>query len=159
MWEQHTSGLEVGFHLSRRPYDPALPGLLCVHGAGGQGQLFRAQLAGLSRVANVAAVDLPGHGQTPGPSYESIQDYASWLADFIECGPIRPFLLGHSMGGAVAQTLALARPGLIRGLILAATSARLRVAPDLLQMLRDDYPRACEEIVSGLMAPAAMKSF
>ena len=155
MWEQHTYGLEIGLRVSRRAYDASLPSLLCVHGAGGQGMLFRAQLSGLAREANLAAIDLPGHGDSPGPSYESIEDYAGWLADFIECGPIRPIVLGHSMGGAIAQTLAVNRPELISGLVLAATGARLKVSPALMENFRNDYEKACADLVSMAYSSAA----
>ena len=118
--------------------------------------MFRAQLAGLSRTANIAAIDLPGHGETPGPSFKTIEAYAAWTADFLERGPVRPVVLGHSMGGAIAQTLALARPDLLRGLILAASGALLKVLPALLDTLRTDYAKACADIVSMAYGPAAL---
>ena len=41
------------------------------------------------------------------------------------------------MGGAIAQTLALARPEHLAGLILIGTGARLRVLPRLVELLRE----------------------
>jgi len=40
--------------------------------------------------------------------------------------------MGHSMGGAIAQLLALTMPQRVRGLILLATGAHLPVSPSLL---------------------------
>ena len=155
MWKQHGGGSEIGLYTSKPPFDPSLPSLLCVHGAGGSGRLFRAQLSGLARMANVAALDLPGHGQTTGDAMGSIGEYAGWVADFIRKGPVRPILLGHSMGGAIAQTVALNEPGLLSGLVLAASGAKLRVSPKLLEGVRNDYPQACSDLVSMAYGPEA----
>jgi pimeloyl-ACP methyl ester carboxylesterase len=126
-----------------------------VHGSGGCGAGFLPQLSGLDGHLNVAAVDLPGHGDTPGPGMESVDAYAAWLGDFLEAGPVRPVLLGHSLGGAVVMSLALARPHLVRGLILAGTGSRLRVLPAILDgVLANFHPTVCM-IVQTAYARAA----
>lgn len=146
MWERHIGGETIGMELGRRGFDPAWPSLLMIHGAGGRGLNFLPQLSGLGEV-NCAAPDLPGHGDTPGPGRDSVEGYADWLAGFIAAGPIRPVLLGHSMGGAIAMTLALKHPGLVRGLILAGTGARLKVMPAILEGIKADFPATVKMIV------------
>lgn len=47
-------------------------------------------------------------------------------------------LVGHSLGGAVALELALARPELVDGLVLIASGARLPVPADVLARVRAD---------------------
>jgi pimeloyl-ACP methyl ester carboxylesterase len=64
-----------------------------------------------------------------------VEDYAAWVAGFIAAGPVRPWLLGHSLGGAIALSLGLARPELLSGLVLWGTGARLRVLPAILEGL------------------------
>lgn len=155
MWQEHVNHKSLGLVQGRKPFDPARPSLLMVHGAGGRGEAFLPQLSGLSGQVNVAAIDLPGHGDTPGPGLEHIQDYADWLADFLASGPLRPVLLGHSMGGATAMTLAAQRPELIRGLILVGTGARLKVMPALLQGLAQDFPTTVGSIVRFAYADQA----
>ncbi|MGD9124278.1 MAG: alpha/beta hydrolase [Desulfarculaceae bacterium] len=155
MWKQHIADQKTGLRRGRTPFDPARPSLLCVHGAGGRGQGFLPQLSGLSSEINVAAIDLPGHGQTPGPSCERIEDYAHWLADFLQAGPLRPVLLGHSMGGAIAMTLALEHPGLLRGLVLVGTGAKLGVLPAILDGLLQDFAATVKMIVAYAYAPDA----
>jgi pimeloyl-ACP methyl ester carboxylesterase len=135
-------GLEIG----RGGFDPARPSLLMVHGSGGRGAGWLPQLSGLREV-NVAALDLPGHGATPGPGFSRVEDYAAWVAEFIAAGPIRPVLMGHSLGGAIAQMVALTRPELLRGLILVGTGCRLRVLPAILEGLARDYPATVKLIV------------
>lgn len=147
MWSEHLKGREIGFRQGRGDYDPAKPDLLMLHGAGGSTMNYLLQLSGLGGVCNPAALDLPGHGQTPGPASDSVEVYTDWLAEFLDAGPVRPVLLGHSMGGAIAQTLALKRPDLISGLILVGTGCRLRVAPAILEGVATNFGPAVEMIV------------
>jgi pimeloyl-ACP methyl ester carboxylesterase len=48
------------------------------------------------------------------------------------------------MGGAVALELALHHPEMLAGLVLVATGAKLPVAPELLDTIRDDYESAVQ---------------
>lgn len=59
------------------------------------------------------------------------RDAAVWLLGRLRGE--RPVLVGHSLGGAVALEVALLDPQAIRGIVLVASSARLRVAPMLLE--------------------------
>jgi pimeloyl-ACP methyl ester carboxylesterase len=113
------------------------PLLVLVHGAGGSADLWQPQLDGLADVARIVAPDLPGHGPLGGRGGVSIAAYAEWLAGFVsalDAGPV--VLVGHSMGGAIAQTLALAQPERLAGLVLLGTAARLPVLPRLVELLR-----------------------
>jgi pimeloyl-ACP methyl ester carboxylesterase len=112
-------------------------------------------LSGLGHEFNLAAIDLPGHGNTPGPGRDRVEEYAAWMEEFLRAGEVKPVLLGHSMGGAIAQTLALQSPELLEGLILWGTGARLRVLPALLQNLAQDFPAAVDLLASLAFAPAA----
>jgi len=147
MWEQHLAGKEIGLEIGRSGFDPSRPSLLMVHGSGGRAAGFRPQLS-LMRGANLAAIDMPGHGATPGPGLTTVTAMADWLADFLAAGPIRPVLLGHSLGGAVVQTLALARPELISGLVLFGTGSRLKVLPAIIDGLEKDPDATFELIIS-----------
>jgi pimeloyl-ACP methyl ester carboxylesterase len=114
------------------------PTVVLVHGAGGSADLWQPQFDGLADVARLVAIDLPGHGPLRGRGGASVPAYADWLAGFLtalDAGPV--VLVGHSMGGAIAQTLALARPDHLTGLVLIGTAARLRVLPRLVELLRD----------------------
>jgi pimeloyl-ACP methyl ester carboxylesterase len=126
------------------------PALVLVHGAGGAGALWAPQLEGLADVARVIAPDLPGHGPLAGRPRPSVAAYAAWLVQFLDAlGLDRVVLGGHSMGGAVAQTLALERPERLAGLVLVATGARLRVFARILELLRDRPPEG-RSLLRGL---------
>jgi pimeloyl-ACP methyl ester carboxylesterase len=135
MWTKHDLKGGVGLTVASAPFDPVRPSLLCVHGSGGSGVEFAEMFTHLAGRVNAAALDLPGHGATPGPSMNRVEDYAAWVAGFIAAGPVRPWLLGHSLGGAIALAVGLARPELLSGLVLWGTGARLRVLPAILEGL------------------------
>jgi pimeloyl-ACP methyl ester carboxylesterase len=119
-----------------------------VHGAGGNSLLWKRTLQYLSGESVAFAVDLPGH-----PSGEitckTVGDYAEAVFEFIaERGIERPVVCGHSMGGAVALTLALVHPDELGGLALASTGAKLGVDPTILEGLRGKPLRAVEQLIT-----------
>jgi branched-chain amino acid transport system permease protein len=66
------------------------------------------------------APDMPNFGRSgelPGePDFDA---YADWVAAFIQArGMDKPVVVGHSLGGTVAISLAARRPGLLGGLVL-----------------------------------------
>jgi pimeloyl-ACP methyl ester carboxylesterase len=131
------------------------PPLVLIHGAGGSAELWQPQLDGLAGVARVVAPDLPGHGPLGGRGKPSVAAYAEWLGGFLGAlGEEPPVLVGHSMGGAVAQTLALARPERLAGLVLVSTGARLRVLARIVDLLRQ-HPREGQSLIQDLSFGAA----
>jgi pimeloyl-ACP methyl ester carboxylesterase len=95
------------------------------------------------------ALDLPGHGKSPGTGHQSIEAYADDVEGFIQSiGFSTAVIVGHSMGGAIALEFAIRRPKRVLGLGLLATGARLRVAPVLLQATAD--PARISEAVALL---------
>ncbi|MDI3317717.1 MAG: alpha/beta hydrolase [Bacillota bacterium] len=138
-------GLPVRLWATGEPADQAAgrPWLLAVHGAGGGARHWLPLLRLLARERLLAlAPDLPGHGGSAARTGEvSIPAYAAWLGRLLDAlaaswpGLGRPWLAGHSMGGAIAQEAALAFPERLAGLVLVATGARLRVAPAFLEQM------------------------
>lgn len=109
--------------------------LILVHGAGGDHTHWPAELRRLPRV-NVYALDLPGHGRSAGRGRTSIGDYADTVDLFAQTLELEGVsVIGHSMGGAIAQTLALRRPPWLVSVVLVGTGARLRVHPLILDGL------------------------
>lgn len=102
------------------------PFVLC-HGFSGSTHDFALSIDTLAADRPVIALDHRGHGRseklgaTDGYSIDQIAADLVALIDAEIGGPVH--LLGHSMGGAVALRLTLARPGLVRSLIMMDTSA------------------------------------
>ena len=129
--------------------------VVLIHGAGGNHLLWPAALRRLQG-ATVYALDLPGHGRSRGPGRELIGDYAADVAGFMEAAGIdRAVLMGHSMGGAIAQQVALEIPQRVGGLVLLGTGARLPVAPAILEGIQHDPSRTVEQIMAWAWGPGA----
>jgi pimeloyl-ACP methyl ester carboxylesterase len=87
----------------------------------------------------VYTLDLPGHGRSEGSGCDHIERYAEAVVTLMDCvGIEKGVIVGHSMGGAIAQTMALAHADRVAGLVLVATGARLRVSPAILEGIRSD---------------------
>ena len=120
----------VGYKTGEKGISPDRPTLVLIHGAGGSSQTFLHQLRRLDRTMNVVAVELPGHGNTPGPGRDTISGHAAWMEEILSSFPIESFFLGgHSMGGAICQELALRSSLPLKGIILISTGEELHVSP------------------------------
>lgn len=94
------------------------PDVALVHGFGGAASNWALVAPALAERSRVVVPDLPGHGGSsglPGPP-ERLDPFADRVAALLE----RPsVLVGHSLGGVVALRLAVRRPELVRGVVLA----------------------------------------
>lgn len=101
--------------------------LLLVHGFGGAKEDFADFLDDLAAMGwHAVAPDLRGHGDSDKPDEEGAYSFEIFTADLValigQLGWDRCALLGHSMGGMVAQHLVLDRPDLVGALVLMDTS-------------------------------------
>lgn len=132
------------------------PALLCLHGAGGSHQHWGYQIADWSRLTRTLMVDLPGHGRSAPPGCTRIAGYSRVVLALLDMLRLdQAVLVGHSMGGAVALWTALNAAQRVAGLVLVGTGARLRVAPDLLDGLRDAPAATVARISDMMYAPHA----
>jgi pimeloyl-ACP methyl ester carboxylesterase len=108
------------------------PPLILIHGAGGTHLHWSPETRRIPG-ERIYAIDLPGHGKSEGIGKQFIADYAAAIIAFMDSLKMtRAIFGGHSMGGAIALTLALDHPSRTLGLVLAGTGARLKVAPQIL---------------------------
>ncbi len=100
--------------------------LLFLHGLGSCGQDWLLQTPTFCSRFRVVAPDLHGHGQTDKPrKHVSIAQMTADVACLLdELGVKRTHIVGLSMGGCVAQQLALDDPARVRSLTLVNTFAR-----------------------------------
>ena len=123
-------GRSVGLHDAGS--GPGAP-LLVLHGYTGSKEDFTPVVDTLAADRRVVVVDLPGHGDSPGPDDPAaygLGALTAWVlrvADALDLGELH--LLGHSMGGLLAQRIASLASQRLRSLILADTG---------LGALRDD---------------------
>src|SRR3984957_16848478 len=129
----HVSG--VGLAWAERAGGPErTPTLVLCHGFTGSSLDFSLQVDALAADRRVVTLDQRGHGastKTGRLDAYTIGQLVEDLTAFIETvggGPVD--LLGHSMGGRVVMGVVLARPDLVRSLILMDTSAWSFLPPD-----------------------------
>ena len=129
------------------------PVLVLVHGSGGDHTHWPEGLRHHHGM-RVFAPDMPGHGRSAGTGCESVEDYADVIDRFVgNLGIEKAAVAGHSLGGAVAMTLALMRPEWLSGIILVGTGARLRVHPKILDGLTTAFEDTVEVILGALFGP------
>jgi len=99
--------------------------VLLIHPVGLDLTYWGDQIEALRARYDVIAFDLPGHGRSPGrPEDVTFAGFASATASLIEQHAAAPVhVVGISVGGMIAQTLALSHPALVRSLTLIATAA------------------------------------
>ena len=131
------------------------PDVVLIHGAGGNHLVWPPTLRRLPG-ASVYAIDLSGHGRSNGDGHAQITDYAAEVIRFLDAVELdQTVLIGHSMGGAIAQAVALIAPERVAKLALLSTGARLRVSDALLEKLAQDPEGAAQMIAKWAWAPGA----
>ncbi|ERK72937.1 alpha/beta fold hydrolase [Leifsonia aquatica] len=101
--------------------------VVLLHGLGGDIGFWDAELPALERDFDVIALDLRGSGATPSSAGgHEISDLADDVVAVLDdAGVARAHVVGFSMGGLVAQALALRHPGRLNRLVLASTYATM----------------------------------
>jgi len=128
--------------------------IVFIHGAGGSTLSWVFQKTYFEGSYTVFLVDLPGHGRSDGPPSASIGGYAEALKRTFEENAITSaFIAGHSMGGAVAMDFALRYPGLVKGIVLIGTGARLKVYPEILEGIVKDKEKTARMIIDTAFSP------
>lgn len=99
-----------------------MPALVFLHYWGGSSRTWHLVIERLAASARCVAIDHRGWGQSSAPAAgHGIADLAAdALAVITALGLTEYILVGHSMGGKVAQMLAGQRPGGLRGVVLVA---------------------------------------
>ena len=101
------------------------PTVLMLHGIGGGHTAFAPQVETLAAAGyRAVAWDMPGYGRSAPIepyTFKGLAQSALNLIDALQCESVT--LLGHSMGGMVAQELIARRPDRVKRLVLCGTSA------------------------------------
>jgi 3-oxoadipate enol-lactonase len=138
--------------------------LLLVHGFTGAKEDFAPWLDQLAALGwHAVAPDLRGHGESSKPREESaysfklMADDGLRLADALGWGQF--VLLGHSMGGMIAQLMAVTEPSRLTGLVLMDTAhgPLEHLSPEMVAgavaVVRADGMSALAEVTAGRQGP------
>lgn len=108
--------------------DQALPsptnGVVFIHGVGGSARAWQWQAESFRAAGYTPlALDLPGYGGRPAIERIDFEEFSEDVeAQVAAAGLVRPVLVGHSLGGMIAQTMLRRKPDGYRAVILVGTS-------------------------------------
>ncbi len=152
----HANGIQIAYeiHGSGRP-------LLLIAGLGYSRWMWRWMVPGLAERFQVITFDNRGVGESekpPGPyTAEMLAEDTAVLMETL--GLENAIVMGHSMGGFIAQALALNRPELVGQLVLSATNFggpnHIPVTPAALAVLLDTSADPVTRFKNGLAVSTA----
>jgi pimeloyl-ACP methyl ester carboxylesterase len=148
--ELQVGGRRVFAGTGGRDFDPALPTIVFLHGAGMDHTVWALQTRWFAHHGRgVLALDLPGHGRSEGPALRLIGEMADFvLATLDAAEATRAALIGHSMGALIALETAARGAGRIAALALLGMAPVMPVHPDLLAAAAKGEHSAVELMVS-----------
>ncbi len=109
------NGLKVAYRVQGDGDD-----VLMIHGWASSSRMWQSLMGALAPRFRCWALDLPGFGDSDKPTngWYSIQTYVELARDFMAAHEMhQPDLLGHSMGGMIALSLAAESPAALRRLV------------------------------------------
>lgn len=139
------------------------PALVFVHGLSSNLAFWEHQLGAFTATHRVLALDLPGFGASDRPDAPYTPPwYAGVLEGWMDAvGVPQAVVVGHSMGGQIAVTLALESPDRVRALVLSAPAGLERFQPGHAQWMKDYWheSRALEASEQDIRANIAHMAF
>lgn len=125
------------------PQGSAAP-LVFVHGLSSWMGFWEHQVPAFAAERRVLALDLPGYGASGRPDAPYTPP---WYAELVDAwleglGVDEAVLVGHSMGGQVALTLALNHPERVKALVLSAPAGFERFDPGAARFMKDHWHEA-----------------
>jgi pimeloyl-ACP methyl ester carboxylesterase len=143
--------------------DGSGPPIVMIHGLAGQLRNFaRPMVEDLARDYRVIRVDRPGSGyspRSPGTSAR-LRVQAETIAEMIRILKLdRPLVVGHSLGGALALSLALNHPDVVGGLALIAPLTQvqdIKEVPEVFKGLVIRSPAMRKAVAWTIATPMGM---
>ncbi|MES2538422.1 MAG: alpha/beta hydrolase [Pseudomonadota bacterium] len=142
-----------------KPFDPALPTAVFIHGAQNDHSVWGLQSRYFAHHGfGVLAVDLPGHGRSEGPALTGIEVMADWLLALLDAAGVRQAtLIGHSMGSIIALETSARAPNRVRKIALVATAYPMKVSDALLDTAKQDEHKAIDMVTIWSHSTIAQK--
>ena len=142
----HVDGHEAYAYTGGKPFDPALPCVVFIHGALNDHSVWTLLARWCAHHGwGVLAVDLPGHGRSAGQPLTSVEAIAGWLHRLLDAAGVeRAALVGHSMGSLIALEAA----SRASNLVMVGTAYPMKVSEALLSTARD-RPEAAMAMVTA----------
>jgi len=112
--------------------DPNMPAVLLIHGFMSSNRQWDLNVERLSAQHHLVMVELWGHGSSPRPTDPTAFELANYLAEFealrAEIGIDKWWVIGQSLGGALALRYAHAHPDRINGVVFTNSRSTFALA-------------------------------
>lgn len=131
-----------------KPFDPALPTAVFIHGAQNDHSVWVLQTRYFAHHGfGVLAIDLPGHGRSKGSPLASVEAMADWLLALLDAAGVRQaMLVGHSMGSLIALETSYRAPDRVSKIALVATAYPMKVSDALLEAAKNEEQKAIDMV-------------
>jgi pimeloyl-ACP methyl ester carboxylesterase len=152
-------GREAYAYTGGKPFDPALPCVVFIHGALNDHSVWTLLARWFAHHGHaVLAVDLPGHVRSEGPPLPDVEALADWVLALLDAAGVKQAaLVGHSMGSLIALEAASRAPGRITRLAMVGTAYPMKVSPALLDTARDQPMKAIDMVTAFSFSTLAAK--
>jgi len=133
------SGAKIACWASSQNFADGKKALFFIHGSGGDHRIWIKQYTRLKDEFNIAAIDLPGHGQSHGRGEQDVSQYVEWVRKFIAALALeKPVLIGHSLGAAISLVFAIKYGEMLSAIVPVGGGARMPVNAMILEGLKTD---------------------
>lgn len=141
-------GRTVYAYTGGKPFDPALPCVVFLHGALHDHSAWNLLARWCAHHGHgVLALDLPAHGGSEGPPLADVESLADWVLQVLDAaGVAKAALAGHSMGSLIAMEAAARAPGRVTRLVMLGTAYPMKVSDALLATSREEPLRAIDMV-------------
>jgi pimeloyl-ACP methyl ester carboxylesterase len=113
--------------------------LVFIHGSGGDHTNWIQQYTTMKNRFNIAALDLPGHGLSEGPSEQNVDAYVEWVKKILDgLGISAPILIGHSLGAAIVLSFVIRYGRSAAAAVPVSGGVKMPVNPMILEGLKQD---------------------
>jgi pimeloyl-ACP methyl ester carboxylesterase len=152
-------GREAYAYTGGKPFDPALPCIVFIHGALNDHTVWTLLARWFANHGfGVLAVDLPGHMRSAGPALADIEAMADWTLALIDAAGVQQAALaGHSMGSLIALEAAGRAPQRVTRLVMLGTAYPMAVPKALLDLSIAAPLKAIDRVVSFSFSTLAAK--
>jgi len=141
------NGKQISYWAGRKGLLEGRETVIFIHGAGGGQYTWSYQKGFFEKEFNAVIIELPGHGESEGEGEQEIVKYVEHVYAFLKTLDLQKvFFVGHSMGGAIVQTLALTHSEVMKGIVLVGTGARLKVLPLILNGIKNNFEETVQKI-------------
>ncbi|MDZ7591443.1 MAG: alpha/beta hydrolase [Rubrivivax sp.] len=152
-------GREAYAYTGGKAFDPALPCVVFLHGAGHDHSPWTLLARWLAHHGHaVLAVDLPGHMRSAGPPLPDVESLAAWVLALLDAaGVASASLVGHSMGSLIALEAAAKAPARCDRLVMIGAAYPMKVSDALLATAKEFPLRAMAMVNAWSISTLATK--